>query len=142
MKFHNAPVGVYSALMNSAAPRPLLARLRSSARLAMLVLLVFALKIGVAAACTKHDFVDLGLSTDNSHVAVMKALPADGGDTDLTKTKLGHAGTCNHCSCHHSAAMVPDSHVEFAVVPQELAVRTSGLPPSASARLDLRPPIA
>jgi hypothetical protein len=59
--------------MNSAAPRTLLARLRTSARLAMLVLLVFALKIGTAAACAKHDFSDLGLGSDSSHAATMKA---------------------------------------------------------------------
>lgn len=142
MKFHNVTVGVYGARMISAAPRTLLARLRTSARLAMLVLLVFAMKIGVAAACAKHDFADLGLGTDSSHAAEMKAIPADGGDTDLTKTQLGHAGTCNHCSCHHAAAMVPDAHIVFAVLPQELTVRTSGLPSSTWPRLELRPPIA
>lgn len=143
MKFHNVRSGVYYARVNSSAPRTLLARLRASARLAVLVLLVFALKLGAAAACVKHDFADMGFGTDgSSHAVAMKASPLDGSNDDSTKTKLGHAGTCNHCSCHHSAAMVPDSHVEFAVVPQELAVRTSGLPPSASARLDLRPPIA
>lgn len=141
MKFHNAPVGIYNARMSPAAPRTLLARLRTSARLAVLVLLVFAMKIGVAAACVKHDFADLGLGTDNGHVAVMKAFPADGGDTDLTKTKLGHAGACS-CSCHHATTMVPDARVVFAVLPRELVVRASGLSPNAAARLDLRPPIA
>ena len=34
----------------------LFARLRASTRLAMLVLLVFALKVSTAAACVKHDF--------------------------------------------------------------------------------------
>ena len=142
MKFHNAQVGIYNVWMSPAAPRTLLARLRTSARLAVLVLLVFAMKIGVAAACAKHEFADLGLGTDGSHTAVMKAPSTDGGDTDLTKTKLGHVGTCNHCGCHHAVAMVPDVRIVVAVVPQELAVRTSGLPPSASQPLELRPPIA
>ena len=141
MKFHNVQPGVYCARVTSAASRTLLARLRASARLAVLVLLVFALKLGAAAACVKHDFADMGFGTDGSHAVAVKASPLDGGNDDSTKLKLGHAA-CSHCGCHHSAAMVPDSHVEFAVVPQELAVRTSGLPPSASARLDLRPPIA
>lgn len=127
--------------MNSAAPRTLLTRLRASARLAMLVLLIFAMKIGVAAACAKHDFVDMGRAADNSH-AVMKVFPSDGGDTDLTKSKSGYSGNCNHCSCQHAPGMMPGLHVEFAVVPQQLGVRTSGLPPSGLAWPDLRPPIA
>ena len=72
MKFRNTVISLYSARMLSAAPRPLLARLRSSARLAVLVLLVFAVKIGAAAACAKHDFIDLGIGADSSQ-AVMKA---------------------------------------------------------------------
>ena len=51
----------------------LLARLRASTRLAMLVLLVFALKVSTAAACVKHDFADLGLGTGNTHQAVAPA---------------------------------------------------------------------
>lgn len=140
MKFHIVPVSVYGVRMNLAAPRPVLARLRSSARLAMLVLLIFALKVGTAAACAKHDFADLGFGTDGSHAAVMEAPAADGPD-ELTKGTLAHAGACSHCGCHHAAAMVPDSHIVFALAPQGLAVRLSGLPPSAQSRLDLRPPI-
>ena len=142
MKFDNVQPGVYCARVTSAASRTLLARLRASARLAVLVLLVFALKLGAAAACVKHDFADMGLGTDGSHTAAMKVPSTQGGDTDLTKTKLGHVGTCNHCGCHHAVAMVPDVRIVVAVVPQELAVRTSGLPPSASQPLELRPPIA
>ena len=127
--------------MNSAAPRPLLARLRSSARLAMLVLLVFALKLGAAAACVKHDFADMGFGTDgSSHAVAMKASPLDGSNDDSTKLKLGHAA-CSHCGCHHAAAMVPDTQVALVLVPQALPMRTSGLPPSASQPLELRPPI-
>ena len=142
MKFHNVRPRVYADWMNSAAPRTLLARLRTSARLAMLVLLVFALKIGTAAACAKHDFSDLGLGSDSSHAATMKAPQGDGGDTDPAKTKLGHANPCSHCGCHHAAAMVPDTQVVAVPVPQALPVGTPGLPPSASQPLELRPPIA
>ena len=42
-----------------AALRTVLARLRASTRLAVLVLLVFALKIGAVAACTQSDFAEL-----------------------------------------------------------------------------------
>lgn len=140
MKFHNGPVGVYGARMNSAAPRTVLARLRSSARLAMLVLLIFALKIGAAAACAKHDFADLGFGTDGSHAVAVEA-PATDGPDELTKGTLTHSGACSHCSCHHAVAMVPDTYIAFALAPQGLTVRLSGLPPSAQSRLDLRPPI-
>ena len=141
MKFDNVQPGVYCARVTSAASRTLLARLRASARLAVLVLLVFALKLGAAAACVKHDFADMGLGTDGSHTAAMKVPSTQGGDTDLTKTKLGHASACS-CSCHHATTAALESNVVFTTLPQELAVRTSGLPPSAALPQELRPPIA
>ena len=140
MKFHNVQPGVYCARVTSAASRTLLARLRASARLAVLVLLVFALKLGAAAACVKHDFADMGFGTDGSHAVAVKASPLDGGNDDSTKLKLGHAA-CSHCGCHHVATMVPDTQVALVLVPQALPMRTSGLPPSASQPLELRPPI-
>ena len=141
MKFHNVQPGVYCARVTSAASRTLLARLRASARLAVLVLLVFALKLGAAAACVKHDFADMGFGTDGSHAVAVKASPLDGGNDDSTKLKLGHAA-CSHCGCHHAAAMVPDTQVALVLVPQALPMRTSGLPPSTTQPLELRPPIA
>ena len=142
MKFHNVQPGVYCARVTSAASRTLLARLRASARLAVLVLLVFALKLGAAAACVKHDFADMGFGTDgSSHAVAMKASPLDGSNDDSTKLKLGHAA-CSHCGCHHVATMVPDTQVALVLVRQALPMRTSGLPPSASQPLELRPPIA
>ena len=129
-----------SAQMNSARPRTLLARLRTSARLAVLVLLVFALKLGAAAACAKHDFADMGFGTDGSHAVMVKVSPVDGGGDD-SKIKFGHASPCSHCGCHHLAVMVPNTQVVVVRVPQALPVRASGLPPSASQPLELRPPI-
>ena len=140
MKFHNVRSGVYYARVNSSAPRTLLARLRASARLAVLVLLVFALKLGAAAACVKHDFADMGFGTDGSHAVAVKASPLDGGNDDSTKLKLGHAA-CSHCGCHHVATMVPDTQVVVVLVPQALPMRTSGLPPSTTQPMELRPPI-
>lgn len=142
MQFHNVPVSVYGARMIPAVPRTLLARLRSSARLAVLVLLVFTLKIGAVASCAKQDFADMGVGTGSSQVAVMKALPAAGADVDLTTTMLGHAATCNHCGCHHAAAVVPVAYLSLAVTANALTVRNASLPPSASPPLELRPPIA
>ena len=118
----------------------LLARLRVSTRLAMLVLLVFALKIGTAAACVKHDFADLGLGTGDTHHAVVHATDTDAGDA--SKTVLTHAGTCSHCGCHHASALPARTVLAFAVIPREGLAYRSGTPPSATPRLDLRPPIA
>lgn len=134
-------IGVYAAQMIfSRRRRPLLARLRSSARLTVMVLLVFALKIGAAAACAKHDFADLGLGGDASQTIV--AVAADSGDADPTKSQLGHLGNCTHCGCHHAAAVVPTAHISLAVGAHVLTVHTTGPPPSAVRLLELRPPIA
>ena len=78
--------------MNSVAPRPLLARLRTSARLAVLVLLVFAIKIGAATACAKHDFADMGLGSDSDHAAFVKvALADDGAAANAAATMRPHS---------------------------------------------------
>lgn len=141
MKFHNAPVAGYAGGMNPVASHAMLARMRSSARLAMLVLLVFALKIGAAAACAKHDFADLGFDTDVGHAAVLKA-PAGDGPDELTKGTLAQAGACSHCSCHHAVAVVPEIYISFSVPPLGVAELLAAAPPSVSWRLELRPPIA
>lgn len=129
--------------MASASARPFLARLRSSARLASLFLLVFVLKIGTAAACAKHDFADLGLGTGDNAAWAMEAVSTgpDGSD-DLAGTTLNHAGACSHCHSHHAAAMLPESYSAVLVLPQSIAIHLAGLPPSTSLRLELRPPIA
>ena len=125
--------------MNSVAPRPLLARLRTSARLAVLVLLVLAIKIGAATACAKHDFADMGLGSDSDHAAFVKVALADDG-ADPADPLLGHVGCCQ-CSCHHATALTPDAQTAFLLPPQRLDDRFSGAPPSATQRLELRPPI-
>lgn len=141
MKFHNARVASYAGRMYPVASHTMLARLRASTRLAVLVLLIFAMKIGAAAACAKHDFADLGFGADSQHGAVLKA-PATDEPGALTKGALTHAGACSHCSCHHAVAMVPDTQIAFALAPHGLTVHLSGLPPSALSPLELRPPIA
>jgi hypothetical protein len=118
----------------------MLGRLRASARLAVLVLLVFAMKIGLAAACAKHDFADLGLASDASHqVMVSAAVDTDGNEPG--KGPLPHAGACSHCSCHHASALPNETILAFAVVPRETVGYRSGVLPSAAPRLELRPPI-
>ena len=118
----------------------LLARLRDSTRLAMLVLLVFALKVGMAAACVKHDFAALGLGAGDTQQAVVQATNTDADDA--SKTLLTHAATCSHCGCHHASALPTSTPLAFAVLPRGGLAYRSGTPPSAAPRQDLRPPIA
>lgn len=119
----------------------ILARLRASTRLAVLVLLVFALKIGTVAACVQHDFANPELGSGDAHGVIAKALDADDGG-DLPKTALGHAGACSHCSSHHASALPNESILVFAWISSEAVMYRSGMPPSPAQRLELRPPIA
>jgi hypothetical protein len=125
--------------MIPAAPRTLLARLRSSARLAVLMLLVFALKIGTVAACAQHDFADMGLGTGGDHALLVSG--TDGSD-DPSMPLTSHAGACSHCSSHHAAALTPTATTFVVIARRRLDATSSGLPPSASPSLELRPPIA
>lgn len=138
LKFHNTRAGVYAVRMTPSAPRTMLARLRSSARLAGLMLLVFALKIGAVAACAQHDFADMGLGAGGDPVVAVSV--ADGSDP--SKALVNHAGACTHCSSHHAAALMPTSTTFAVIAKRGLNATSSGLPPSGSLSLDLRPPIA
>ena len=139
MKFQNASAAVYGARMIPAVPRPLLARLRSSARLAVLMLLVFALKIGTVAACAQHDLADMGLGTGGDHALVVSDTDGSG---DSSQTFSNHVGACSHCSTHQAADVTPTSTTFVVIARRGLEVTSSGLPPSASVSLELRPPIA
>ncbi len=138
MQLHNTRTDRYHEPMIATTPGTMLGRLRASARLAVLVLLVFAMKIGLAAACAKHDFADLGLASDASHqVMVSAAVDTDGNEPG----PLPHAGACSHCSCHHASALPNETVLAFAVVPRETVGYRPGVLPSAAPRLELRPPI-
>jgi hypothetical protein len=104
------------------------------------MLLVFAMKLAVAGACARHDFSAIAGASGAQSALTVEAVAAhdDGAD----KTAFGHsAGSCSHCSFHDAAAVPPATHCAAAVSSHSLAVLTSGLPPSAFHRLDLRPPI-
>lgn len=119
----------------------MLARLRASARLAMLVLLVFAMKIGAAAACAKHDFADMGLGAGGQqHELVMQASGTD-LDGDQTQLTLGHAAMCGHCGCQHASAVPSAGFQCSASIALEAFDYRIDAAPSASPRLELRPPI-
>ena len=127
--------------MTPVAPHLLLARLRASARLAALVLLVFALKIGTVAACAEHDFADIWLGGGGDHALVVSASDIDGSD-DAPTTFPSHAGACSHCSFHHASALPPASSTFVVISESGLNATLLGLSPSASLSFELRPPIA
>lgn len=113
----------------------LLDRMRRSARLAALVLLVFAMKIASTTACVTHDYASAGGSDD--HAVVVQAV--DPGD-DAASSSL-HAAICTHCGCHQASAL-PAGLAIVPVAPscEPLAYRP-GAPPRPSPRETLRPPI-
>lgn len=104
----------------------------------MLVLMVFALKIGVAAACVKHDLAESGLSGS----AAAEVLQDDAGPSGDAGTPLDFSGTCTHCACHHAAALLPEFHTALPVRPEALHTRVWTLPSNAPPQFELRPPIA
>ncbi len=141
MRFRNIRPDLYHSPMLATTPGTLLGRLRASARLAVLVLLVFTMKIGLAAACAKHDFADLGLGSNPSHQVSLSA-SADTDGSEPSKGSMPHAGVCTHCGCHHASAVpvmpyaltAPLAHARFG----EIADAGHSTP----APLELRPPIA
>jgi len=139
MKFHNTGTALYGGGMYAATNPTLLARLRGSARLAVLVLVLMVLKIGAASACVSHDFAELGFGAASSHEVVAKAAPAAADDVRLDTA--AHAATCQHCSCHHAAAVLPKADVVFVDVLGSLPALALRERPSASLRIELKPPI-
>lgn len=139
MKFHNTGSALYAGSMHVATTPTLLARLRRSARLAMLVLVLMVLKIGAASACVSHDFAELGFGTGSSHEVVAKAAPSAADDVSLGTA--AHAATCQHCSCHHAAAVLPKADAVFADVLGRLPALALRERPNASLRIELKPPI-
>jgi len=127
--------------MTAPVPRPLLASLRASVRLAVLVLFVFALKIGTSVACAKHDFAEMGLGAGADQGLVVSAPNFDGSD-QVPAAVANHAGTCSHCSSHHGSALLPAFSVSISVLKSGLNPSSLSLPPSASQSFELRPPIA
>lgn len=124
--------------MPSAPASSVLARLRASTRLAAFVLLVFVLKIGTVAACANHDYgqIDVGEAGHPVVSASIDDTPADKGPLSA------HSGSCTHCQCHHSVAILSQPFNALAVLSPALAVAEGPAVRFAERRLDLRPPIA
>ena len=123
--------------MGLATGHRFLARIRASSRLAIFVLLVFALKIGAAAACAKHDLAELGLGSAGSPAALVADNSPVDGDSALALT-----GTCTHCACHHAVTLPPEIHAALPMQPAALHPRVPIVTPTASPTSELRPPIA
>lgn len=140
MQFYNTPTSRYDFPMLATTPGTLLGRLRASTRLAVLVLLVFAMKIGLAAACAKHDFADLGLGSDATHQVAVNASADTDGDAP-GKGPMPHAGACTHCGCHHATAVFVPTYTLMAFLAHDRFGFVPETGQSVPAPLELRPPI-
>lgn len=122
--------------------KPLITRLRASARLVVMVLLVFLMKVGMVVACSANDFEPAapdGMWTSSVSLA---ATMADGsGDDSKIPDPLPHP-SCVDCHCHHAAALTPETaSLAWSVTnaePTGVFIHHRLAPP----RRELRPPIA
>lgn len=105
MQFCNTTPRRYAARMISRPSTAILARLRQSTRLAVFMVLVFALKIGAVVTCTVHDMLDPANAANGSPANVAWIDDASDGDRSGNPCDLG--GSCEHCGCHQSTAILP-----------------------------------
>ncbi|MGH8063011.1 MAG: hypothetical protein ACREO7_13460 [Pseudoxanthomonas sp.] len=126
-------------MVTARAAASVLSRIRTSTRLAVLLLLIFGLKLGTAAACVGHDFADLGLGTVGEHASAWKASADSDGDPSPTATE--HASNCTHGSCHQVADVALSPSGFMPVIRPALEVGVDGRPPSLTLQSQLRPPI-
>lgn len=109
-------------------------RLRRSARLAALVLLVFAMKIASTTACVTHDYAAAGA---DDHAAVVQAV--DTGED--AASSLLHAAVCTHCGCHQASALPAGLAIVPVAPTRDRVAYRPGPPPRPASRETLRPPI-
>jgi hypothetical protein len=140
MNWHSAPALGVRRLRTS--PRTLLARLRASSRLAVFLLVAFALRFGAATVCMQSDFAELGIGHGDANSLVAKYSPAGDRGTATDPAALAGADACQRCSCLSAAMLPADTGARISVPPQwHVAVRVTGMSSSASPRPELRPPI-
>ena len=126
-------------MVTARAATSVLSRIRASTRLAVLLLLIFGLKLGTAAACVGHDFADLGLGTIGEHASTLNASPAD-SDGDPKPTTIEHASNCTHGSCHQVADTVLSTSGFVPIIRPAFEVGVDGRPPTPALQSQLRPP--
>lgn len=124
----------------------LLDRLRASTRLAAFALLLFALKLGVAAACVGHDMADLGFDTASGQTSQqagdpMQPTPGDSDPTPTTPTPQAHADSCAHGNGHQTADVVAAPRHYVVPMRHSVEIEADIRPPSALPQEHLRPPI-
>lgn len=121
--------------------RPLIARLRASTRLVVMVLLVFLMKVGMVVACSANDFEAAG-SDGTSTTSVLAVIVDDGPSEDSKSPDPVPHASCVDCHCHHAAALTPETASVASSVtdaePAGLFVHRR----LTSPRRELRPPIA
>lgn len=110
--------------------------LRRSARLALLVLVIFLLRVGMVAACAPGDIAEATAGTvQAAHAMESEQLPpGDAGDEHV-------GGHCLHCSCHHAAALAVPLQTDVVHQMQDLLVRTTLVRSGVALGRELRPPI-
>jgi hypothetical protein len=103
------------------------------------VLVLFLLKVGVAAACVSHEPGGAGAS-QVAHAAIDGAAAAE-ADVDQAPSELLASGGCVDCHCHHAATLITDLQPRVNAAP-------ATNPPSVLASVrtvqpgqELRPPI-
>lgn len=127
-------------MLTKRAATSVLGRIRTSSRLAVLLLLIFGLKLGTAAACVGHDFADLGLRTMGEHASTWSPSQAD-FDGDSKSTTIEHASNCTHGSCHQVADSVLSASGYVPIIRPALEVGVDGRRPIFVLQSQLRPPI-
>ena len=106
------------------------------------MLIVFLMKIASAGACFSHELAEAGFAGLQEQSSSMQSSPDTGDAISLEQSLLSHAGGCNHCGCHHAAAVVAMGNFSPAVNLQEPGELVPALSPSVAPREDLRPPIS
>jgi hypothetical protein len=127
-------------MLTKRAATSVIGRIRTSTRLAVLLLLIFGLKLGTAAACVGHDFADLGLGTIGEQASTWNASPAD-SDGDPRPTTIEHASNCTHGSCHQVADSVVSASGFVPIIRPALEVGVDGRRLTFVLQSQLRPPI-
>ncbi len=128
--------------MSRFATSSIFARLRGSARLAVLALLVFCLNVGAAVACATHDVAALGQAEGIEAVVVVDASIDLSDQSAVAKRLLSHTSNCAHCTCHHAAPLLPPCLQWVVSIGHGLQPTMVAASPSDTTQLSLRPPIA
>lgn len=139
MKFYNAGTLVYGAPMSARRIVPVLAHLRQSSRLVWLMLLAFAMNIGAVVTCTAHDILD---ATGIAESASATVISVDDASSDPRGNPFDLSGSCEHCGCHQSFAIVPVTDLASTDQASVHAQWIGTVSPSVLSATELRPPIA